>query len=147
MATNFHKHEANIVRGSEIAFHAWVNAGVEAYNKGMKPDKYAQASNPKHHSVSTVTEYVRSAYNAMKKYKDKKAMLDAYAKAGYSYSSYDDFRKWATQFGQRANSVNKVAKPLTARTLTASNVSSDLRKAGFSSIEINAIVKALGLNK
>ena len=48
---------------------------------------------------------------------------------------------------QRAKSAKKVEKFSNARTITYSGVVKDLRDAGFTTIEINAITKALRLAK
>lgn len=149
MKTNWKKHEAVIVAGDSQAFIGWMSAGVECFtSKTYKGNvsRYIKDSPASKVTASSQETYIGAFVRTLKKYKgDVKAMLADYDKA-YEYREITSFVKWSPS-GQRAKNGKKVEMPTTARTLTCRDVEKDLRVAGFSSIEINAIVKALRLKK
>lgn len=147
--TNFAKHEKRIVAGELETVYGWLDAALECRKLEMKLSKYAELSATKNckHKAKTIADYVGSFVNALKKYDgNTEAMWKDYDLV-YTYRNISDFRNWAKQFGQRANSEKKVEEPSTARTITYNGAVKDLSDAGFTTIEINAITKALRLRK
>lgn len=146
MKTNWKKHEAVIVSGDKKAFSGWLDAGVECYKKGVSVSAYVKASPSTKVTASSQEKYIGAFVRALKKYKGNvNAMLADYDKV-YSYREIVSFIAFAPA-GQRAKNAKKDSAELVARTITYSGVVKDLRDAGFTTIEINAIAKALRLKK